>query len=102
MPFALEQLTQGLTILGAINPQTLNGGGTASANCTDIDMSKVRRLLVILQTGSVTGGGSLTAKLQEATSAGGTYQDLASATISAMTSSNKVKTLEIRDDQLDA
>ncbi len=94
MPFALEQLTQGLAVAGQIKSQTLNN---SNDSCTDIDMSKFRRVLVVVNVGANTG--SLVVKLQDATSKGGTYADISGAALTAITAANKVATIEIRDDQ---
>jgi hypothetical protein len=96
-----EQLTQALAVLGQVKSQTLNN---SNDNCTDMDMSKVRRIMAVINVGAVTGGGSLSVKFQESKTAGGAYQDLVAypASLTAITASNKVATLEVREDQLDA
>jgi hypothetical protein len=98
MPFALEQLSQGLSIAAAINPQTLNNSNATSG--TGIDMSKFRRAMAVILVGSVTNGGSLTAKLQSASTSGGTFTDIANSTITAITTGTQQATIEIRDDEM--
>jgi hypothetical protein len=100
MPFALEQLSQGLSIAAAVSPQTLNNSNANSGN--GIDMSKFRRAMAVVLVGSVTAGGSLTAKLQSAATSGGSFSDISGSTITAITTSNKQATIEIRDDELPA
>src|SRR5262249_29898444 len=102
MPFAMEQLTQGLTILGKMDPVS-QANGAAFQPSTDIDMSKVRRLMIILQVGAVGGAGTVNAQINEAKTAGGAYQALVAnpLSIAQVTVSNKVVTIELRDDQLD-
>ncbi len=100
MPFAMEQLTQGLSIAAAVSPQTLNNASANSGN--GIDMSKFRRAIAVVLVGSVTGGGSLTAKLQAAATSGGSFSDIAGSTITAITASTKQASIEIRDDEMPA
>ena len=101
MPFALEQLSQGLTVLKQLPSQSL-GTGT-DTTLTGIDMSKVRRLLVVLNIGAVGAGpGTVDAKFRCATTSGGTYQDVSGGAITQVSASNKVVTMELRDDQLPA
>jgi hypothetical protein len=94
-----EQMSQALSIAGTpIHPQTLNN---ASANTGAVDMSKFERVLFVVDIGSVTGGGSLAAKLQVATdSAFTTPVDLSGGGATAVTASSKVVTLECRAGQL--
>ena len=101
MPFALEQLTQGLTVLAKLDPVSQGTGTTQPM--TDIDMSKIQRLMIILQIGSVGGAGTVDASLKESKTAGGTYQAFTNnIAITQVTASNKVVTIEVRADQLDA
>jgi hypothetical protein len=101
MPFALEQLTQALTVLGKMDPASTNAGTTQPI--TDIDMSKVRRVMFIINIGSVGGAGTVDVSIKESKTAGGSYQALTNAVaITQVTTSNKIVTVELRDDQLDA
>jgi hypothetical protein len=95
-----EQLTQELSVAATpIQPQTLNNASASTGN-GGIDMQKFRRALFIVQTGSVTGGGSLSAKLQESTDGSTGWSDISGAALTAITASNKVATLEVRADQM--
>jgi hypothetical protein len=96
MPFALEQLSQGLSIAATINPQALSNATLTSGN--GIDMSKSRRAMAVVLVGA--GGGNITAKLRAATSSGGTFTDVTGSTITAITTTNKQATIEVRDDEL--
>jgi hypothetical protein len=98
MPLTLEQLTQGLTIVGKLDSQSLGVGTDISI--TNIDMSKLQRLMVVGIVGAV-GAGNVNLKLRESKTSGGSYQDLAGAAIAQIAASSKVFTLEIRADQLD-
>jgi hypothetical protein len=101
MPFALEQLSQGLTVLGQLPSQSL-GTGTDNS-ITNIDMSKIQRLLFVLNIGSVGAGpGTVDFKLQQSATSGGTYSDLTGTAITTISANNKVATVEIRADQLAA
>jgi hypothetical protein len=95
-----EQLTQGLSVVGATPPQNMAVG--TDTTITNIDMSKFRRLLVIVQTGTLGGSGTVDAKLRESKTSGGTYQDISGAGITQITANNKVATIEVRADELDA
>jgi hypothetical protein len=106
MPFVLEQLSQGLTVVGKIDPVS-QANGAGSGLISGIDMSKIQRLLFVLQIGSVGGAGTVDAKIQESASSGSGYADCSSSavgpiSITQVTASNKVVTLEIRADQLSA
>jgi hypothetical protein len=98
----MEQLTQGHAVLGKMDPVS-QANGAAVQPITDIDLSKVRRVLFILQVGSVGGGGTVDLQIKEAKTAGGAYQALTTnLAITQITASNKIATVELRDDQLDA
>jgi hypothetical protein len=94
-----ETLTQRLGIAIPVNPQTLNN---SNATAGPVDMSLFRRALAIVEIGTVTGGGSITAQLVEtnnsnmtgATNLGG------SNTSQVLTTSNKQYTFEARSDQM--
>jgi hypothetical protein len=92
-----EQLSQALSVGAApVHPQTLNN---SNASTGGLDMTRFHRAMFIVDIGSITNGGSVTAKLQE--SADNTsFTDVASGSATAVTSSSKVITLEIRNDQL--
>jgi hypothetical protein len=95
-----EQLTQGLSIAATpIQPQTLNNSSASTGN-GGVDMQKFRRALFVVLTGAVTGGGSLSAKLQESTDGSSGWTDIAGAALTAITASNKAATLEVRADQM--
>ena len=94
----LEQLTQRLTVLGATPPQSL-GIGT-DLTTINIDMSKVRRLIVFVMTGVMGTSGTVDAKLRASKTSGGTYADIPGASITQITANNKVASIEVRDDEL--
>jgi hypothetical protein len=97
-----EQLSQALSIAAPpVQPQTLNNSSASTGN-GGVDMAKFRRALFVVQVGAVTGGGSLTAKLQSSANGTGGWADVAGSTITAITASNKVATLEVRSDELAA
>src|SRR5437016_4909491 len=93
-----EQLTQALAVVGVTHSQSLNGTDTS---ITNIDISKYKRLLFILDVGSG-GTNNVNAKLREAQTSGGTYQDITGAAITQISANSKVATIEIRQDELDA
>jgi hypothetical protein len=96
MPFALEQMTQGLSIAAQIIPATLNNSSANSG--AGVDMKLFRRLLAVVGIGS--NSGSLVAKLQGASSSGGSFTDITGAAATAVTAGSKVVTIEVRDDQV--
>jgi hypothetical protein len=100
MPFALEQLSQGLTFVGALHSQSL-GAGTDNS-ITNIDMSKLQRLMFIIDVGSVGAAGTVDFKLQSSATSGGTYADITGTAITQVTASSKIVTVELRADQLPA
>ena len=63
-------------------------------------MQKFRRALFVILTGTVTAGGSLSAKLQESADGSTGWTDIAGAALAAITASNKAATLELRADQM--
>ena len=97
MPFALEQLSQGLSIAATINPQQL-AQNTSVNSGNGIDASKFRRIMAVVLVGA--GGGNITAKLRGATSSGGTFNDVTGSIITAITTTSKQATIEVRDDEL--
>jgi hypothetical protein len=98
MPFALEQLSQGLTVLGYLAPS--NHATGADVSITNIDISKIRRLLVVVQTGVLGASATVDCKLQSSATSGGAYSDIAGSPITTITANNKVATIEIRDDEM--
>jgi len=97
-----EQMTQGLAIVGLTPPQSLSPG--TDTTITNIDMSKYRRLLVIIEVGAFGASATVDAKLRESKTSGGTYQDISGAAITQLTAAggnNKIATIELRAGQLD-
>ncbi len=95
-----EQITQRLGIAAAINPQTLNN---SNATTGGIDMSLFHRAFFVVEVGSVTGGGSITAQLVESNNANlSSPSNLAGSNVSltGLTTSNKQYTFEVRADQM--
>jgi hypothetical protein len=98
-----EQLTQGLAVVGYLPPQSL-GTGT-NTTITNIDLKKYHRLLVVIQTGSLGTSATVDAKLREAKTSGGTYQDISGKSITQLvkaSNDNNLATIEVRADELDA
>jgi hypothetical protein len=102
-----ETLTQRQALSNGIAPQTLNNARLSSDS---IDMQKSRRALFTLSIGAVTGGGSISAWLQEsADNSSWTANDTAGAfsnsggnnvSQTGLTTSNKIYTFEVRAGQL--
>ena len=84
-----ETITQRLALANGIPPQVLNNARLSSDG---IDMQKSHRALFVLSIGAVTGGGSISAWLQESAD-NSTWTDVAGATFTAVTASNNVQTI---------
>ena len=100
MPFALEQLTQGLSLADVINTQSVNNTNATSAG---IDMTKFRRAMYEIQCGSLGSAGTVDANLQSSAQANfNVAHNIASTNITQITQNNARVTIEIRDDQIQA
>jgi hypothetical protein len=106
MPFALEQLTQGLSIADVLNSQSVNNTSVSSAG---LDMSKFRRVMYIVQAASLGAAGTLDGRLQSCSAsnfASGVHNisstNLTQINTSTTPGNNAVATIEIRDDQVQA
>src|SRR3954454_3309795 len=89
-----EQLSQALSIAAAVLNPVSQGAGTVTTG--GVDMSKFERVMFVIMVGAVTTG-TVDAKLQECTDTGGTgAADLTGASITQITTSNKIATLEIK------
>jgi hypothetical protein len=98
MPFALEQLTQGLSVADFVPPQTVNN---ANLNSLGIDMSKFQRAIFYVIGGSLGSAGTLDGRLQSAAASNfATPHNIASSNLTQITANNVAATLEIRADQL--
>jgi len=96
-----EQLSQALSIAATeLDPVSQ---GIATVTTGGVDMSKFERVMFLIMVGAVGGAGTVDAKLQECTSAGGAgAADIAGGAITQITTSNKIATLEIKASQLSA
>lgn len=94
-----EQITERVGFCTPIEPQVLNNGNDKTGA---LDMAVFRRAIFAMNLGSVTGGGSVTFKLQESeTTTDGDFSDVSGTTATmSVTTANKLYTLEIRADQL--
>jgi hypothetical protein len=93
-----EQLSQALCLAGTEIDPVSQGAGTVLTG--GVDLSKFKRVLFVLQVGSVGGAGTVDAKLQQSSALASGYADIAGSNITQVTASNKIVTLEIRSDQL--
>jgi hypothetical protein len=101
MPFALEQLTQGLSVADVLNQQTVSNASIASIG---IDMTKFRRVMFVVQAASLGAAGTLDGRLQscaQANFASGVH-NIANSNCAQITANNALATVEVRDDQLSA
>jgi len=96
----MEQLSQALSIAAAEIDPVSQGVGTVTTGA--LDLARFHRVLCVLMVGNVGAAGTMDAKLQQAPTSGGAWTDVAGSSITTVTASNKVVTLEIRADQLAA
>src|SRR5205085_1873818 len=76
-----------------------------TVNGAAVDFSKIQRLMAVVQVGAVGGGpGTVDAKLQSNSKSdfSGTTTNLSGASITQISSANKIATIECRADQLPA
>jgi hypothetical protein len=106
MPFALEQMTQGLSINSVTNYQAVNN---TSLNTAVVDMQKFQRVMFLGAVPSLGAAGTLDGRLQSNAKSdfSGTVNNIASTNLTQITTSttpgnNAVFTLEVRADQLTA
>ena len=102
-----ETLTQRLALMNGIAPQQLNNNRLSTDG---IDMEMSRRAFFVLSVGAVTGGGSISAWLQEsadnstwtANDTAGSFSNSAGNNVSqtGLTTANKIVTFEVRAGQL--
>jgi hypothetical protein len=100
MPFALEQLSQGISIAAAeIDPQQQ---ATGTVYTGGVDMQRFQRVLFVLMVGNVGAAGTVNAQLQSSSkpdfSAG--PNTIATTAITQIAVSNRIATIEVRADQL--
>jgi hypothetical protein len=93
-----EQLSQALSLAGTAIDPVSQGVGTVTTG--GVDLQKFKRVLFVLQVGSVGAAGTVDAKLQQSSQLGSGYADIAGSSITQVTASNKIATLEIRSEQL--
>jgi hypothetical protein len=102
MPFALERLTQGLSLQTPIQPQQLTA--TATVNSGSVDMRKFQRALFIFDQGTFGGTSptcSAAATIQESPD-NATWTTNANQQTVTITAQNTGLSQEIRADQLGA
>src|SRR5437868_5207660 len=95
-----EQLSQALSIAGTeIDPVSQTA---ATVTTGSVDMSKFHRAIFVVMVGSVGAAGTVDAKLQEsnASNFGSGVSDIGGSSITQVTVSNKIVTLEMRADQM--
>lgn len=101
MPYA-RNMSENFPVVATIDPQATTA--TTAVETDAIDLSKYRRVLFIVQTGTIAH--TLDFKIRAATSAGGSYADVdatnAALTQIADTSDNKVAVFELRCEKIAA
>ena len=78
-----ERLTQGLTIAAAGRHSASQGAATVLTSA--VDLKKFRKLLFILDAGTLGTSATVDFKLTAATTSGGTYSDITGAAITQLT-----------------
>jgi len=87
-------------VVGAINPGTQSVG---SVNTGSIDLKNYRRVMFVVMTGSLAGGGLIDFKVQSSNASNGTFTDVAGLAITQMNNSNGTNSqaiVEVTADQL--
>jgi hypothetical protein len=100
MPFALEQLSQGISIAGTeIDPQQQAAGTVYTGG---VDMEHFQRVLFVLMVGNVGAGGTVNAQLQSSSASNFSAgpNNIAGTAITQVAANNKIATVEVRSDQL--
>jgi hypothetical protein len=95
-----EQITQAMGFATEVDPQTLNNSNKTAGG---VDMSWFRRAIVIVNVGSVTGGGALTLQLVESTAAnmaGATNLAGSNTSMTGYNTANSIVTFEARAGQM--
>ncbi len=95
-----EELSEALSIAGAEIDPVSQAAGTVTTGA--VDLSKFHRTIFMLMIGNVGSAGTVDAKLQQSATGSSSWTDIANSSITQVTASNKVVTLEIRPDQLTA
>jgi hypothetical protein len=98
MPFALEQLTQGLSVIDVLNSQSVNNAAVSSA--VGVDMQKFRRVLFLIQAGSLGAAGTLDGRLQSSASstfAAGVH-NITNSNLTQILANNAIATIEVSAD----
>ena len=92
-----RNMSEFLAVLAKYDPQSLAAG---TVTIGPFQTNNARRFLALIQVGAI--GTSVDAKFQAATTSGGTYTDIPGATITQITTSNKVAELELRSESLES
>lgn len=98
MPFALEQLTQGLSVIDVLNSQSVNNANVSSS--VGVDMQKFRRVLFVIQAGSLGAAGTLDGRLQSSASstfASGVH-NISNSNLTQILANNALATIEVSAD----
>jgi hypothetical protein len=98
MPFALEQLTQGLSVIDVLNSQSVTNASVNSV--VGIDMQKFRRVMFVIQAASLGAAGTLDGRLQSSASstfASGVH-NITNSNLTQITVNNAIATIEVSQD----
>ena len=95
-----ERLTEGLTVLSAVNTPTV----TAAVLSPAIDLAKIRKIVALFTAGTLAAAETVTCKLQGAVTSGGAYTDIpaSSFTLVKATDDNKTQVIETNAENLNA
>jgi hypothetical protein len=95
-----EQMTQKLSVIDVLNSQSVTN---ASVNSTvGVDMQKFRRVMFVIQCGSLGAAGTLDGRLQSSASstfASGVH-NISGTNLTQITANNALATIEITADQV--
>ena len=99
MSIASIAMGEHLPVVGQISPASYGTGEQTSAA---IDMSRIRRIILVVQTGVLGTAATLDVKIQHSDTSGGSYTDIAGRSLTQIvkaTGDNRLAILELRADQ---
>ena len=95
-----EQMTQKLSVIDVLNSQSVNNASVNSSQ--GVDMQKFRRVMFLIQCGSLGAAGTLDGRLQSSASstfASGVH-NITNTNLTQVTANSALATIEITDSQV--
>ena len=93
-----EQVTQSMTVAAAgIRSQSV---AASTVLTSAVNLQKFRKVLFLIDIGTLGASATIDFKVQAAKTSGGTYADVASTSITQVTASNKTEIVEVSADHV--